>query len=225
MKPRPSRVKVCIVLALALLITEARAQQPSKIHQIGFVSYGAPAESANRVRALRMGLRDHGYVEDKNINLLFRWAETAEQLPGLAADLVRLNVDVIVAPPPRCRPCAVRAGAPVTLTGRLLTLDFSQGVADASWTFQFELRSSNGQWVTVLERYPIAGGDPGACRQTARALMPAVQQLVAKIVRHPGFARLLNATRWREEVVSIDLKAHVWPLGTRLAFIQTSEGA
>src|SRR5262245_56418224 len=35
-------------------------------------------------------------------------------------------------------------GAPVTLTGRLLTLDFSQGVADASWTFQFELRSSNG---------------------------------------------------------------------------------
>jgi len=88
------------------------------------------------------------------------------------------------------------SGAPVTLTGRLLTLDFSQGVADASWTFQFELRSSNGQWVTVLERYPITGGaDPGACRQTARALMPAVQHLVAKIVRHPGFPRLLNATR------------------------------
>ncbi len=46
-------------------------------------------------------------------------------------------------------------GAPVTLTGRLLTIDFSQGVADASWTFQFELRSSNGQWVIVLARYPI----------------------------------------------------------------------
>jgi hypothetical protein len=87
-------------------------------------------------------------------------------------------------------------GAPVTLTGRLLTIDFSQGVADASWTFQFELRSSNGQWVTVLERYPIEGGaDPAACRQTARALMPAVQHLVSKIVRHPGFPRLLNTTR------------------------------
>src|SRR5262249_57156718 len=70
------------------------------------------------------------------------------------------------------------------------------GVTDASWTFQFELRSSNGQWVTVLERYPIAGGaDPGACRQTARALMPAVQYLLARIVRHPGFPRLLNTTR------------------------------
>ena len=87
-------------------------------------------------------------------------------------------------------------GAPVTLTGRLLTLDFSQGVADAPWTFRFELRSSNGQWVTVLERYPIAGGaDPDACGQTARALMPAVQNLLAKIVRHPGFPRLLSTTR------------------------------
>lgn len=87
-------------------------------------------------------------------------------------------------------------GAPVTLTGRLLTIDFSQGVADASWTFQFELRSSNGQWVTVLERYPIEGGaDPSACRETARALMPAVQHLVAKIVRHPRFPRLLSTTQ------------------------------
>jgi hypothetical protein len=86
-------------------------------------------------------------------------------------------------------------GAPVTLTGRLLTLDFSQGVANASWTFRFELRSTNKQWVTVLERYPIAGGaDPDACRQTARALMPAVQHLLAKIVRHPSFPRLLSAT-------------------------------
>lgn len=86
--------------------------------------------------------------------------------------------------------------APITLTGRLLTIDFSQGVADASWTFQLELRSSNGHWVTVLERYPIPGGaDPASCRQTARALMPAVQDLVAKIVRQPGFSRLLSAAR------------------------------
>ena len=87
-------------------------------------------------------------------------------------------------------------GAPVTLTGRLLTIDFSQGVADTSWTFQFELRSSNGQWVTVLERYPIEGGAASsACRETARTLMPAVQHLVAKIVRHPGFPRLLSTTQ------------------------------
>src|SRR5207253_8678142 len=43
-------------------------------------------------------LRDHGYVEGKNISLVFRWAERFEQLPELAADLVRLKVDLIFAP-------------------------------------------------------------------------------------------------------------------------------
>ena len=84
-------------LALALLTAEASAQQPSKVPQIGYLSYGSPAESASRVNALRLGLRDLGYVEGKNIALVFRWAETAEQLPDMAADLVRLKVDVIFA--------------------------------------------------------------------------------------------------------------------------------
>ena len=74
------------------------AQQPAKVHQIGYLSYGSHAESAHRVAALRMGLQDHGYVEGKNIKLVFRWAETAERLSELAADLVRLKVDLIFAP-------------------------------------------------------------------------------------------------------------------------------
>jgi len=76
----------------------AEAQEPAKVHQMGYLSYGSPAEAANRVRALRIGLREHGYVEGKSINLVFRWAETAERLPELAADLVRLKVDLIFAP-------------------------------------------------------------------------------------------------------------------------------
>jgi putative ABC transport system substrate-binding protein len=82
--------------AVAAPIT-AKAQQPSKVHQIGCLIYGSPVEFEDRIRALRAGLRDYGYVEGKNITLEFRWAETAEQLPELAADLVRLNVDVIFA--------------------------------------------------------------------------------------------------------------------------------
>src|SRR6266566_2918366 len=53
---------------------------------------------AHRVAALRMGLQDHGYVEGKNIKLVFRWAETAERLSEFAADFVRLKVDLIFAP-------------------------------------------------------------------------------------------------------------------------------
>ena len=76
----------------------AEAQQEGKVWRIGYLSYGAPAESANRVEALRMGLRDRGYVEGKNINFVFRWGETAEQLPEQAAELVRSKVDIIIAP-------------------------------------------------------------------------------------------------------------------------------
>ena len=75
----------------------ARAQQPSAVYRIGSLNYGSPIEFEDRIRALQTGLRDYGYVEGKNVILEFRWAGTAEQLPELAADLVRLNVDVIFA--------------------------------------------------------------------------------------------------------------------------------
>jgi putative tryptophan/tyrosine transport system substrate-binding protein len=50
------------------------------------------------VAALRAGLRDLGWVEGKNIVLEFRWADNVDQLPRFAAELVRMNVDVIFAP-------------------------------------------------------------------------------------------------------------------------------
>jgi ABC-type uncharacterized transport system substrate-binding protein len=75
----------------------ARAQQPEKIARIGYLDLGPASARADRVEALRTGLREFGYVEGKNIAIEFRWAERAEQLPDLAADLVRRNVDVIFA--------------------------------------------------------------------------------------------------------------------------------
>jgi putative ABC transport system substrate-binding protein len=62
------------------------------------MSQGRPAVSATRIEALRAGLRDLGYVEGANIVFEFRWTEKAEELPGLAAELVRMKVDVIYAP-------------------------------------------------------------------------------------------------------------------------------
>jgi putative ABC transport system substrate-binding protein len=59
--------------------------------------FGPASANAGRVEALRAGLRQLGYVEGKNIVIEFRWAETVDQLPGLAAELVRMNVDVILA--------------------------------------------------------------------------------------------------------------------------------
>ena len=74
------------------------AQQPTAIiARIGFLGVSTPAAWAPRVDAFRAGLRDLGYVEGKNVVIEFRFAEGKyERLPELAAELVRLKVDVIV---------------------------------------------------------------------------------------------------------------------------------
>src|SRR5215467_4272230 len=74
----------------------ARAQQP-KLALIGFLGPAPAAASAGRMQALRAGLRDLGYFEGKNIVIEFRWAERVEQLPQFAAELARMNVDIIFA--------------------------------------------------------------------------------------------------------------------------------
>ncbi len=74
----------------------ARAQQP-KVAHIGFMGPAPAANYLPRVEALRAGLRDLGYVEGKNIVIEFRWAERVEQLPEMAAELVRMKVDIIFA--------------------------------------------------------------------------------------------------------------------------------
>jgi putative ABC transport system substrate-binding protein len=75
----------------------AEAQQPEKVYRIGYLGNASALAEADRVDSLREGLRDVGYVEGKNIVIEPRWAEGRnERLPELAAELVRLNVDVLV---------------------------------------------------------------------------------------------------------------------------------
>ena len=74
------------------------AQQQGKVWRIGFLGAVSASGIAGWVEALRAGLRDFGYVEGKNLVIEFRWAEGKyERLPQLAAELVRLKVDIIVA--------------------------------------------------------------------------------------------------------------------------------
>ena len=65
--------------------------------RIGFLGSATAAGSAKSVEALRAGLRDFGHVEGRNIVIEFRWAEGKyDRLSDLVAELIRLNVDVIV---------------------------------------------------------------------------------------------------------------------------------
>jgi putative tryptophan/tyrosine transport system substrate-binding protein len=74
-----------------------RGRQTDNVPKIGYLGFGPAANRVSQVEALRAGLRDLGYVEGKNIAIEFRWAKATDELPGLAAELVRMNVDVIFA--------------------------------------------------------------------------------------------------------------------------------
>jgi putative ABC transport system substrate-binding protein len=84
---------------LFALCLPAQAQQPTKIPRIGYLTGGSLSSSSTsaRIETFRQGLRELGYVEGKNIVIESRYAEgKLDRLPALAAELVRLKVEVIV---------------------------------------------------------------------------------------------------------------------------------
>ena len=94
--------KTITVLALCAMLFalcfSAEAQQPKKVHRIGYLSSGNSATESVRSEPIRLALRELGYIEGQNIAIEYRYAEgKRDRYPGLAADLVRLKVDVIVA--------------------------------------------------------------------------------------------------------------------------------
>jgi putative tryptophan/tyrosine transport system substrate-binding protein len=89
---------VAVTLGILALPLSVYAQAQGKVWRIGFLSATSPSSNAESIEALRQGLRELGYAEGQNIVIEYRWAEGRfERLPDLAAELVRLKVDVIVA--------------------------------------------------------------------------------------------------------------------------------
>jgi putative ABC transport system substrate-binding protein len=76
-----------------------QAQPPAKVHRLGFLSNSVPPDSspASYIEAFRQRLRELGYAEGQNIVIEWRFAEDADQFLELAAELVRLPTDIIVA--------------------------------------------------------------------------------------------------------------------------------
>jgi len=98
----------------------ADAQPAAKVYRIGFLASGTAEETVRLFRALDEGLRELGYVEGRNIVVEHRHADgRLERLPDLAAELVRLRVDVIVGGTNQTTAAAKRATAtiPIVMTG------------------------------------------------------------------------------------------------------------
>ncbi len=103
---------------LAPLAVEGQPQR-GRVPRIGFLGPTSPEALQHVVRAFREGLREHGWVEDQNIAIEYRWAEgQIDRFPMLAAELVRMKVDVIVVPSTPAALAAKRATAtiPIVMT-------------------------------------------------------------------------------------------------------------
>src|SRR5262249_2788204 len=95
MKKAAVPILVAVILLTVAVVTEA--QLPKKVRRIGFLSAVSPSTISARLDAFRQGLRELGYVEGKNIVIEWRSADgKSDRLPGLAAELVRLKVDLVV---------------------------------------------------------------------------------------------------------------------------------
>src|SRR5215470_713179 len=97
--------RILVVLIVFALCASVEAQQPKKVPRIGCLSSYGPVIDSGHIEAFRRGMRELGYEEGKNITIEYRYAEdNLERLADLAAEFVRLRVDVIVAgggPPTR----------------------------------------------------------------------------------------------------------------------------
>ena len=131
-----SAVGFLVTLALSLLTAPlaATAQPAGKIPRIGVLAPGPPpGEPGKGTESFRQGLRDLGYVEGQTIALEFRWAENhPERWPDLAADLLRLPVDIIVAGNTASALAAKHA------TSALSNLNFRVGITPRASFFSIE---------------------------------------------------------------------------------------
>ncbi len=97
MRLRSAGLPLLFILGLLAGPLVADAQQAGKVYRIGILETIPAARNAANLDALRKGLRDLGYVEGRNLVIEYRSADgRAERFPDLAAELVRLKVDLIV---------------------------------------------------------------------------------------------------------------------------------
>jgi putative ABC transport system substrate-binding protein len=147
-----SRRKFLLTLSAGVMAAPRAsiAQSAGKMVRVGFLGATSATAYASRVDALRSGLRDFGYLEGKNLSIEFRWAEEEfGRLPGLAAELVGLNVDVIVthsvAPVRAAKeasatiPIVIAAGADPLAEGLVASLARPGGNITGSTNFVTEL--------------------------------------------------------------------------------------
>ena len=142
----PSILVVVVLLALGVI---AEAQQPKKVPLIGYLSNSDPATESTRSEAIRLALRELGYIEGQNIATEYRYAEgKIDRYPELAADLVRLKVDIILV----SGDLPVRAAKSATKTIPIVMVGTGSDPVDAGHVESLARPGGNVTGITNLPR-------------------------------------------------------------------------
>jgi len=197
------RVFVVGIAATMSAPRTALSQQPGKVARIGFLGTTRPSDSSDVARFWReffLGLREHGWVEGHNFVIEPRFSERRpERFPGLAAELVRLKVDVIVA----ASPPAIRAAMDATSTIPIVLIGTGYPV---QLGFVASLARPGGN-VTGVAYFPGGEGAPGKRLQLLRELSPDLSRVA--ILTNPsnqGHAPGLEELRVAAQALRLELQ-------------------
>ena len=162
----------------------ARAQQPTKVTPIGYLGSGSLSANAPRFEAFRQGLHELGYVEGKNIVIERRIADgKLDRLPALAAELVRLKVDIIVTSGGQ----ATRAVKAATSTIPIVMTNDNDPVGDG---FVASLARPSGN-ITGLST--LAPELSGKRLEILREVIPKLSRVVVLgTSTNPGYAQVIR---------------------------------
>lgn len=127
MKVRTAALILTLVLGLLIVPLPAEAQQPGKVYRVGYMSVSSRQSGEHLIQIFLRALRERGLAEGQNLLIEWRWAEgKTERLPGFAAELVHMNVDLIMAP----QTDSALAAKNVTRTIPIIFMFASNPVAD-----------------------------------------------------------------------------------------------
>jgi putative ABC transport system substrate-binding protein len=144
------RLSLCALLFA--LCTSAEAQQPAKMPRIGYLTASSLSAVADRAEAFRQGLRELGYIDGKNIIIEWKSADgKVDRLPGFAAELVRLKVDVILAAGPTVTGAAKHATSTIPIV-------MAQDIDPVGSGFIASLARPGGNITGLSTHYPEISG-------------------------------------------------------------------
>ena len=182
---------------LLALSVPAEAQQTKRVRRIGFLSGRGPSPMPAAIEAFRRGLRELGYVEGQNILIEYRWAEGKDdRYVPMAAEIVKLNVDVIVTQGTQATVAAKQAtntipivvGAAGDLVGEGLVASLAQPGGNVTGFTSIQPDLSAKRFQLLTEVFPkisrvavLYHGGPGGDQEELREIQSAAKKLGVQI--------------------------------------------